>query len=122
MNIPDWVKPTAWGVVGGAVVAITVGFSWGGWVTRGTAVELAATRAESAVVQVFTPLCVASAEQQPEQILLMEKESSWKRDDFVVEAGWVNNVSEAYQAEVAVACASAVLEALKAEPDAVPAA
>ena len=82
---------------------------------------MAATSAESAIVQAFTPLCVAKAEQQPEQILLLKEESSWKRDDFVVEAGWVNNVNEKYRTEVAADCASAVLEAMEAEPAAVPA-
>lgn len=121
MNVPEWVKPAAWGVVGGAIAAVVVGFFWGGWVTGGTAGQMAVTSAESAIVQAFTPLCVAKAEQQPEQLVLLEEESSWKRDDFVVEAGWVNNVKETYRAEVAAACASAVLEAMEAEPAAAPA-
>ncbi len=32
MRLPDWVKPAVWGIVGGAIVAIIVGFAWGGWV------------------------------------------------------------------------------------------
>ena len=118
MNVPEWVKPAAWGVVGGAIAAIFVGFFWGGWVTGGTAGQMAATSAETAIVQAFTPLCVAKAEQQPEQIVLLKNESSWKRDDFVVEAGWVANVNEKYRGDVARACASAVLEAMEAKPTA----
>ncbi len=121
MNVPEWVKPAAWGVVGGAIAAIFVGFFWGGWVTGGTAGQMAATSAETAIVQAFTPLCVAKAEQQPEQIVLLKAESSWKRDDFVVEAGWVAGVNEKYRAEVARVCALAVLEAMEAKPTATPA-
>lgn len=116
MNVPEWVKPAAWGVIGGAIAAIVVGFFLGGWVTGGTAVQMVATGAESAIVQAFTPLCIAKAEQQPEKLVLLKEESTWKRDDFVVEAGWVANVNEKYRAEVATACASAVLEAMEAEP------
>ena len=53
--------------------------------------------AEAAIVQAFTPLCVAKAEQQPEQLVLLKEEDSWKRDDFVVKAGWVDNVTEKYR-------------------------
>ena len=121
MNIPEWVRPAAWGVVGGAIAAIVVGFFWGGWVTGGTAGEMAATSAETAIVQAFTPLCVVRAEQEPEQLVLLREESSWKRDDLIVEAGWVNNVNEKYRGEVARACAIAVLEAMEAAPIATPA-
>jgi hypothetical protein len=121
MSVPEWVKPAAWGAVGGAIAAIVVGFFWGGWVTGGTAGQMAATSAETAIVQAFTPLCVARAQEQPEQLVLLKAESSWQHDDFVVEAGWVANVNEKYRTEVARACALAVLEAMKAEPTATPA-
>jgi hypothetical protein len=121
MNVSEWVKPTAWGVVGGAIAAIVVGFVWGGWVTGQRAGRMVATSAETAIVQAFTPLCVAKAEQEPEQLVLLQEESSWKRDDFVVEAGWVANVNEKYRAEVARACAVAVLEAMEAKSTATPA-
>lgn len=115
MNVPEWVKPVAWGAVAGAIAAMVVGFSWGGWVTGGTAVRMGAASAEEAIVQAFTPLCVAKAEQEPEQLARLQEESTWKHDDIVVEAGWVDNVKEKYRAEVARACAVAVLEAMEAE-------
>ena len=111
-----WVKPAIWGAIGGAIAAMLIGFIWGGWVTGGTAGQMAATSAEGAIVQAFTPLCVARAEQQPDQLALLKETRSYQRDDFVVEAGWVPNVSEEYQGEVADACASAVLEAMEAAP------
>ncbi len=113
MTIPEWVKPGVWGAIGGAIAAMVVGFYWGGWVTGGTAGSMETASAEAAVVQAFTPLCVAKAEQQPEQLVALKEESSYKRDDFVIEAGWVDNVSEKYRTEVAKACASTVVEGMK---------
>ncbi|MCB8835841.1 hypothetical protein [Aurantimonas sp. VKM B-3413] len=112
----EWVKPAVWGAVGGAIAAMVVGFFWGGWVTGGTAEEMVSAGAETAIVSAFTPLCVARAEKQPEQIALLVEESSWQHDDFVIEAGWVPNVKERFQAEVARACASALVDAMEAEP------
>ena len=116
MATPDWIKPAVWGAVGGAVAAIIVGFFWGGWVTGGTADEMVSAGAETAIVQAFTPLCVGRAEQEPEQIALLMEESSWQHDDFVIEAGWISNVNERFQTEVARSCASAIVEAMEAEP------
>ena len=115
MNVPEWVKPAAWGVIGGAIAAIAIGFYWGGWVTGGTAGKMEAASAQAAIVLAFTPLCVAKAEQQPDQLVPLKEESSWKRDDFVIKAGWVDNVSEEYQSVVADACASIVVEGMKAK-------
>lgn len=116
MKVPVEVKPAIWGAVGGAIAAIVIGFVWGGWVTGGTVGKMMTTGAETAIVQAFTPLCVARAEKQPEQLVLLKKEDSWKRDDFVVKAGWVTNVSEKYRSAVAKACASAAVEAMEVAP------
>ena len=120
MNVPASVKPAVWGAIGGAIAAMIVGFVWGGWVTGGTAGTMATASAEVAVVQAFTPLCVARAEEQPDQLALLKAESRWSRDDFVIKAGWVANVSEKYRSAVARACASTVVEAMDAKPTAKP--
>jgi hypothetical protein len=114
MKMPEFAKPAIWGMIGGAAAATIVGFAWGGWVTGGTADEMVASSARTAIIQAFTPLCVARAEQQPEQVALLQKESSWQHDDFVIRAGWVSNVSEKYQSAVADVCASTVVEGMKA--------
>jgi hypothetical protein len=115
MNVPASVKPAVWGAIGGAIAAIIVGFAWGGWVTGGTAVEMATAGAETAVVEALTPLCVVKAEQQPEKLAPLKEESSYQRDDFVIEAGWVDNVSEEYRNEVATACATTLVEGMEAD-------
>jgi hypothetical protein len=117
MKVLVWVKPTVLGVIGGAIAAIIIGFAWGGWVTGGTAGKMEAASAEVAIVQAFTPLCVAKAEQQPEKFASLKETSTWgsPRSDFVIEAGWVNNVSEKYRSAVAKACAKTVVEGMKAQ-------
>ena len=120
MNVPASVKPAVWGAIGGAIAAIVIGFAWGGWVTGGTAGKMETASAEAAIVQAFTPLCVAKAEQQPEKLVALKEESSYQRDDFVIEAGWVDNVNEKYRTEVATVCASTLVEAMEAEPTAKP--
>jgi hypothetical protein len=116
MQVPASVKPAIWGAIGGAVAAMIIGFVWGGWVTGGTAGKMAATSAQDASVLALTPLCVAKGEQQPEQLVLLKKESTWSRDAFVTKAGWVANVNEKYRSAVASACATALVEAMDAKP------
>jgi hypothetical protein len=93
-----------------------IGFSWGGWVTGGTVGRMETASAEAAIVQAFTPLCVAKAELQPDQLPLLKATNTWTREDFVIEAGWVANVSEKHRTAVARACAVAVVEAMGATP------
>jgi hypothetical protein len=114
MQIPVQVKPAVWGAIGGAVAAMIIGFAWGGWVTGGTSERRAGVAAQTAVVQAFVPLCVAKAEQQPDQLILLKKESSYGRTEFVVKAGWASNVAEKYRRNVAEECASAIVEAMDA--------
>src|SRR5205823_10421527 len=66
----------------------------GGWVTGGTAERMVATSAQDASVLALTPLCVAKAEQQPEQLVLLKKESSWNRGEFVTKARSEEHTSE----------------------------
>ena len=109
MNISQNVQPAIWGMVTGAVATMVVGFSWGGWVTQGTAGQMETASAKAAVVEVFTPMCVARAEQQSDKLEVLKQESSWKHRDFVVAAGWVDNVADNYQYEVAVSCANSLV-------------
>src|SRR4051794_25391426 len=112
MAIQAQIKPAAWGAAGGAIVAMIIGFVWGGWVTGGTSERAAGTAAQAAVVQNFVPLCAAKAEQQPDQLLLLKKESSYRQTEFVIKAGWVDSVAEKYRRNVAEQCASAIVEAM----------
>ena len=113
MAISAQIKPAAWGAAGGAIAAMIIGFAWGGWVTGGTSEKAAGTAAQTAVVQAFVPVCVAKAEQQPDQLIALKKESSsYSRSEMVFKAGWVDSVVEKYRRAVAEQCAVAIVEAM----------
>jgi hypothetical protein len=115
MNIPtapSSLKPALWGAAGGALVLAVVGFTWGGWMTAGTAERTAEQRASTAVVTALAPICVSqfqlaadAAAQQGE----MNKINVYERDSFVEKAGWATMPgSKAPDPNVAKACAELI--------------
>lgn len=112
MNVKESVQPALWGLVCGGIATIVIGFSWGGWITMETAGQMEKASATAAVVKEFAPLCVASAEPQLDQLAALKEVDSWKQDEFVTEAGWVDNVSDQYRADVAGVCATTLIEGM----------
>src|SRR5712691_5386892 len=49
------VKHGVWGLILGAVIAMTIGFQWGGWSTRGTSKEMT----DAALLTTRAAICVA---------------------------------------------------------------
>jgi hypothetical protein len=91
MKVPTWVKPGVWGGVAGGVAIMVLGFWQMGWVTGSTADRMATERANSAVVAVLVPFCVAKAEHDPDQTKLAKvkgEQSGWTRSQLVSDAGW----------------------------------
>lgn len=113
MKVPESVKPAIWGMIGGGIATMVIGFSWGGWITAGAAGQMEDASAKAAVIQAFTPLCVAKAEPQLDKLAELKELSSWKYSDFVADAGWVDNVSDQYRDDVAGVCASTLVEGMK---------
>lgn len=94
-------KHGAWGAVVGAVIAIIIGFAWGGWQTTGMAEEVAlANRAA---------ICVAQFMKQPnaqEKLKELKEVSSWDRASFIEKGGWDKMPGEAQASStVSRACA-----------------
>lgn len=115
MTVPAWVKPGLWGAVLGAVAAMIVGFSWGGWTSASAAEKMSVERAELAVVVALTPHCVAQAMTDPESAALLsdlaEVTSSYQRRNFVSDAGWATLPGqEKANRDLAVSCAQALEE------------
>ncbi len=112
----DWekVKPWLWGAAGGAAVLAIVGFIWGGWVTGGTAQEMAEEMAEDAVVGRLAPICVEQYNQDSERDQKLEElkeESSWKRREYVEKQGWATMPGEETpDSKVAEKCADLVIQ------------
>lgn len=91
MNTPDWLKPGLKGAVVGAAALAIVGFTWGGWVTGGTAKKMAADQARLEVVTALVPICIAQSSQDPqvaETLAQLKDASSYKRSDMLMKAGW----------------------------------
>jgi pimeloyl-ACP methyl ester carboxylesterase len=91
MKFPTNTKPVVWGAVVGAVACMIVGFSWGGWVTGGTAHKEAATAAHAAVVVALAPICADRFRAQgdaPAKIAELAKASSWERGSVVEKSGY----------------------------------
>jgi hypothetical protein len=85
------VKPTLWGAVIGAVAISAVGFLSMGWTLGSTAERMAAARAESAVVGVLTPICVAKFRQQENsaaKLIEFKKAPLWDQRTMVEKGGW----------------------------------
>jgi hypothetical protein len=96
-----------------AVATMFIGFHYSGWMTGGSAEEMATKRAEAAVTAALVPFCLAQSKADPNAVAkLAEFEaiaSPYERQDFVVKAGWATLPgSPATNGDVAEACAKAL--------------
>ena len=108
------IKQGLWGAAGGAVVLAVIGFTWGGWVTGGTAQNMAEEMAENAVVDRLALICVEKFNRGLENVQKLEelKETDrWQRDDYVGEQGWATMPGEDKpDSKVAKKCADMLME------------
>jgi hypothetical protein len=91
MQTPEWLKPGLYGAACGAVALAVIGFSWGGWVTGGTARTMAADQSKAEVVTALSLICVDQSKRDPqlaERIAAIKTASSWNRGDLVLKNGW----------------------------------
>ena len=81
------VKYGVWGLIGGAVIAMIIGFAWGGWTTERTTQRMG----EEAVLAARAAICVAQFMKEPnheEQLQALGKISSYQRSTFIEKGGW----------------------------------
>ena len=107
------VRPALWGAAAGAIALAIVGFSWGGWVTGGTAETLAKKSAATAVVAALTPICVEKFQQAAgaSANLAEMKKATYSSDQskFVEKGGWATMPgSTEPNSAVAAACAESL--------------
>lgn len=109
MKLPRETKPALWGAVAGAVVLAIVGFTWGGWVTGGTADQMARQQADAAVVTALAPICVENFQQQPDAVAnltALKETSTYQQAGFIERGGWATMAgSERPHSGTARACA-----------------
>jgi hypothetical protein len=115
MEIPsflqgDCLKRLLQGSAAGAVVAMIVGFNWGGWTLGSTVEKVAKERADSAVVAVLAPICVDQFRQAANASTNLSELNkfnyAWDRGAFIEKGGWaIMPGSEKADSAVAKACA-----------------
>jgi hypothetical protein len=116
MNIPELpanTSPFVWGAAVGAIALAIVGFTWGGWVSGGTAERLAAARADTATVAALTPICVTQFNASPKaraSLAALKETQSYEQAQYVSKGGWATmpGASGEPSREVAAACAEAL--------------
>lgn len=112
MNTPEWLKPGIYGAVVGAVFISVAGFSWGGWMTRSGANQMASAMAHDDVIAALTPVCLNLSRTDIDRIAklaIIREAVSFKRRDAVMETGWATVPgSEAPDRDLAQACMEAL--------------
>ena len=78
--------------VGSVVVALIIGFNWGGWVTGGTAKRMAEQAMQEGRAKLAASICVdrfMDGKDARAQLAMLKDKSVWERDDFIADGGWV---------------------------------
>jgi len=86
-----------WSWIASVVVTMIIGFSWGGWVTGGTARNMADVIGEDAVVKRLAPVCVVQFNQDAQKAQKLEglkETATWKQADYVKTQGWATMPGE----------------------------
>lgn len=110
MNIPGWIKPAAYGAVAGGTAVAVVGFTWGGWVTAGSADARVLAANNTGRTDLAAAICVQNflADDGARDNLAEIKQfaSSSQQRTFIEAGGWaVMPDSEAVARPTATLCA-----------------
>lgn len=112
MQTPTWIAPALYGAAGGAVALAIVGFTWGGWVTGGTAQKMASHASTVAVTSMLTPYCINRSQNDPraaEVLAELEKANRYSRRSVIEKSGWATPMgSDKPNRELAQACQEAL--------------
>jgi hypothetical protein len=76
-----------WGMVGGAGIAMIIGFVWGGWTTSGTTQKMN----EEAILASRAAICVAqfmNSANHELQVKQFQGTDSYMRSDLIEKGGW----------------------------------
>ena len=105
--------PMLLSAAGGAVTAVVLGFTLGGWVTGSKSDAIATTKAEAAVIAALAPICLdnfrGSVDPKVQQLEL-RKVNAWDQGPFVEKAGWATMPgSDSINSSLARRCATLIL-------------
>lgn len=91
MTFPEWMKPSLYGALGGAIAISILGFSWGGWTTSGNAQEMAEDHASEQVTLAMVPFCLSASASDPERVsklAVIQDATGFTRRKAMMDAGW----------------------------------
>jgi hypothetical protein len=100
-----------WSWVAAIAVTMMIGFTWGGWVTGGTARAMAEAAGENAVAMRLAPICVLQFKQdskKDQKLKELQGVGIWEKGDYVKKQGWATMPGE-QEADVRVAAECAKL-------------
>jgi len=110
MKFPASTEPFLLGAVAGAIALAVIGFNWGGWMTASKSEQFARMRAEQAMVELQTPICVAQFQKGPDvqaRLAKLVSTDRWDQADYVSKGGWATMPGSTAEPnrDVAEACA-----------------
>lgn len=86
-----------WSWIASIIVTMIIGFTWGGWVTGGTAQKMADVIGEDAVVKRLAPVCVVQFDQdarKDQKLKGLKDTGTWEQTDYVKKQGWATMPGE----------------------------
>ena len=104
-----------WSCAACVIATVVIGFNWGGWVTGGTATQMATGAARDARAQLAAAACVSRFENSPDavaQLAALKKAYSYERSNLIEEKGWATMPgSKQPVSGAALICAEKIVEA-----------
>jgi hypothetical protein len=80
-----------WSCAACVVATVVVGFTWGGWVTGGTARSMAAAAGAGGRDEIVAAICVdrfQAGRDAHGQLAALKELQSWSRGSFIEKGGW----------------------------------
>jgi hypothetical protein len=76
-----------WSCVAVSILTMVIGFTWGGWITSGTAQEMTQEARRNLAATFCVNRFLAGSDAAAQHLSFMEI-SDWQRDEFIQEGGW----------------------------------
>jgi hypothetical protein len=106
-----------WSCAGSVAVALILGFTWGGWVTGGTAWDMAQTAGDKSRYELASTICadrfMAAADARAQLTALKAIDSSYAQRQFIDDGGWATMPGQEKGARQTSELCAAVLDKLE---------
>lgn len=102
-----------WSCVGVSILTMVIGFTWGGWITSGTAQEMTQEARRNLAATFCVNRFMADSDAVAQHVSFMEI-SDWQRDEFIEKGGWAKMPDRAEPTKRAATLCATQLVALEA--------